>query len=133
MQVAFLRVYSGKSVLVAASFAGALMLLTGCSKVAITNPDFVAAISAPGSTLRVNQTMQLVRASMASGEPLTYSVNGVQGGNAEVGTIDSNGVYTAPAIVPVPNSVKITSIAANDPTFPPGSVTLAIWNPIPVL
>jgi len=109
------------------------MLLTGCSKVAITNPDFVAAISAPGSTLRVNQTMQLVRASMASGEPLTYSVNGVQGGNAEVGTIDSNGVYTAPAIVPVPNSVKITSIAANDPTFPPGSVTLAIWNPIPVL
>jgi hypothetical protein len=53
-------------------------------------------------------------------------VNGVQGGNAEIGTIDSKGLYTAPAIVPVPNTVNITSVASNDPTFPPGSVTLAV-------
>jgi uncharacterized protein (DUF1800 family) len=116
-----------------ASLAGVLSLLAGCNKTTISNPDFVAAITAPGSTIRVNQTMQISRVSMASGEPLTYSVNGVQGGNAEFGTIDSNGLYTAPAIVPVPNSVKITSIASNEPTFPPGSVTLAIWNPIPVI
>jgi uncharacterized protein (DUF1800 family) len=70
---------------------------------------------------------------MASGEPLTYAVNGVEGGNAEFGTIDSNGLYTAPAIVPVPNSVIVTSTASNVPTAPPGSVTLAVWNPIPVL
>ena len=133
VQASFVRVKSRNSLLVAASVAGSLMLLTGCNKVAISNPDFVAAISAPASTLRVNQQMQLVRVSMASGEPLTYSVNGVEGGNAEFGTIDSGGLYTAPAIVPVPNSVKITSVAGNDPTFPPGSVTLAIWNPIPVL
>ena len=123
---------SPRTVLVAASLAAAL-LLTACNKVAISNPDFVAAISAPATTIRVNQQMQLVRGSMASGEPLTYSVNDVQGGNAEFGTIDGNGLYTAPAIVPVPNSVTITSVASNSPNFPPGSVVLGVLNPIPVL
>jgi uncharacterized protein (DUF1800 family) len=108
-------------------------LLSGCAKVNISNPDFLAAISASSSTIRVNQQIQLVRASEASGAPLTYSVNGVQGGNAEFGTVDSNGLYTAPAIVPVPNSVVITSVASNYPTFPPGSVTLGVLNPIPIL
>jgi hypothetical protein len=77
--------------------------------------------------------MQMTRVSEATGAPLTYSVNGVQGGNAVLGTIDSNGLYTAPAIVPVPNSVTITSVASNYPNLPPGSVTLAVLNPIPVL
>jgi hypothetical protein len=116
-----------------ASLACAIALMSGCGGVSITNPNFFAAISASTSTIRVNQTVQMVRASQASGAPLTYSVNGVQGGNAEVGTIDSNGLYTAPAIVPVPNSVTITSVASNIPNAPPGSVTLAVWNPIPVL
>ena len=115
------------------SFAGAMGLMSGCGGVNVTNPDFYAAISASASTVRVNQTVQTIRASQATGAPLTYSVNGVQGGNAELGTVDSNGLYTAPAIVPIPNSVTITSVASNYPSYPPGSVTLAIWNPIPVL
>ena len=115
-----------------ASVAAAVSM-AGCGGVTITNPAFLAAISSPASTVRVTQQVQLVRGSMASGEPLTYSVNGVQGGNSELGTIDSNGLYTAPAIVPVPNTVTITSVAANYPTFPPGSVTLSVLNPIPVI
>lgn len=116
-----------------ASFAGAIALMSGCGSVTITNPDLFAAISASASTVRVNQTVQTIRASQATGAPLSYSVNGVPGGNAELGTVDSNGLYTAPAIVPVPNSVTITSVASNYPNYPPGSVTLAVWNPIPVL
>jgi uncharacterized protein (DUF1800 family) len=127
------RIPALKVALAAASLACAIGLLSGCSTVAISNPDFLAAISAPSSTIRVNQQIQLVRGSLASGEPLTYSVNGVPGGNAELGTVDSNGMYTAPAIVPVPNSVVITSVASNYPTFPPGSVTLGVLNPIPIL
>jgi hypothetical protein len=122
-----------ESFAVVSSLAGALSLLTACGSVSISNPDFYAAITVPGTSLRVNQQMQTTRVSQATGAPLTYYVNGVQGGNAELGTIDSNGLYTAPAIVPVPNSVTITSVAANDPNFPPGSVTLAVLNPIPVL
>ncbi len=110
-----------------------MWLLTGCAGVSIANSNFYAAITAPGSSLRVNQQMQLARVSQATGAPLIYYVNGVQGGNAVLGTIDSNGMYTAPAIVPVPNSVTITSEASNDPGLPHGSVTLAVLNPIPVL
>lgn len=36
-----------------------------------------------------------------------WSVNDVPGGNAEVGTIDANGLYRAPAKTPVPNEVSI--------------------------
>lgn len=110
-----------------------MSLLTACGGVSIANSDFYAAITAPGTSLRVSQQMQMTRVSEATGAPLTYSVNGVQGGNAVLGTIDSNGLYTAPAIVPVPNSVTITSVASNYPNLPPGSVTLAVLNPIPVL
>jgi len=63
------------------SLAVALSLLAGCGGVTITNPDFYAAITAPGSSVRVTQTMQMTRTSEAAG-PLTYSVNGVVGGNA---------------------------------------------------
>jgi hypothetical protein len=116
-----------------ASVALAVSLLAGCGGVTITNPAFLAAISTSASSVRVSQQVQIVRGSLASGEPLTYSVNGVQCGNSELGTIDSNGLYTAPPIVPVPNSVTITSVAANYPAFPPGSVTLSVLNPIPII
>jgi hypothetical protein len=65
--------------------------------------------------------------------PLIYSVNGIAGGNSELGTVDGNGLYTALAIAPIPNMVKITSIATKFPSYPPGSVTLGVLNPIPIL
>jgi uncharacterized protein (DUF1800 family) len=77
--------------------------------------------------------VQLKNNMSLTGSPLKFSVNGVPGGNSELGTIDSNGLYTAPAIVPAPNSVTITSVAENYPAYPPGTVTLAVLNPIPVL
>jgi uncharacterized protein (DUF1800 family) len=95
-------------------------------------PGFASYISSPASTVRVNQTVQLQNHIALTGSPLTFTVNGIPGGNAQFGTVDSNGVYTAPAIVPVPsNAVVITSQATNYPTDPPGSVTLNVLNPIP--
>ena len=48
--------------------------------------------------------------------------------------IDNNGVYTAPAIVPDPNNVvTITSLATKFPQDTPGSVTVTVLNPIPVI
>ena len=122
-----------KVALVVASFAGAMLMVNGCSSIKITNPGFFTVISAASDTIRVNQQIQLKNNMNLTGSPLTFSVNGVQGGNAELGTIDSNGMYTAPAIVPVPNSVTITSVAENFPAYPPGTVTLGVLNPIPVL
>ncbi len=120
-------------VLMLACFASAASLLTGCNSFNIENPGAFAAISAPSGTIRVNQQIQLTTHWQLPGSVLTFYVNGVQGGNAELGTVNSSGMYTAPAIVPVPNSVIISSVATNHPDFPPGSVTLGVLNPIPVL
>ncbi len=114
-------------------FAGALSLLTGCGDFKVTDPSYYARISASATSLRVNQQLQIVNNQKATGVPLTFSVNGIAGGNAQLGTIDSNGMYTAPAIVPVPNNTVIITSAASNPSYPGGTVSLAVLNPIPIL
>ncbi|MGD0096297.1 MAG: DUF1800 domain-containing protein [Terracidiphilus sp.] len=64
---------------------------------------------------------------------MNFSVNGVPGGNDVVGTITGTGLYTAPAIVPTPDSVTITATSEIFPSAPPGSATVTIWNPIPII
>jgi uncharacterized protein (DUF1800 family) len=113
--------------------APVIPFLSGCGYFAVTNPSFYAGISAPGNTLRVNQQMQLKDNARTTGVPVIFFVNGVQGGNSEFGTIDSSGLYTAPAIVPVPNTVAITTTTAKFPNDPPGAVSIGVLNPVPVL
>jgi hypothetical protein len=45
-----------------------------------------------------------------------WQVNGVTGGSAATGTINTSGVYTAPATVPNPPTVTVTAIAQADAT-----------------
>ncbi|HJT68578.1 MAG TPA: alkaline phosphatase family protein [Terriglobales bacterium] len=47
---------------------------------------------------------------------VAWSVNGISGGNAELGTISSNGLYTAPASVPTPADLTITAVSQADTT-----------------
>src|SRR5271154_1631477 len=51
---------------------------------------------------------------------IAWSVNGVAGGDATVGTIEVNGatsaVYTAPAAIPSPATVTMTATSVTDPT-----------------
>jgi len=122
-----------KIALIFAAVGSALGSMTGCSGITITDKGFYTAISAPANSLRVTQQVQLANHMQLTGIPLTFSVNGVAGGNAVLGTVDSNGLYTAPAIVPVPNTVTITSVAADYPAYPTGSATIAVLNPVPVL
>jgi uncharacterized protein (DUF1800 family) len=111
----------------------ATYLLTGCYSYTLGDLSTAAAISAPANAVRVTQHMQLTGRALSSGMPLTFYVNGVQGGNAELGTISSAGLYTAPSVIPSPNSIVITSSSNTYPTAPHGSVSLEIWNPVPVL
>jgi uncharacterized protein (DUF1800 family) len=127
------RDFLPKFVLPCASFFCATFLITGCSSYSLGNLSTAAAISASSSAVRVNQTLQLTSQSLSAGLALTFEVNGVPGGNAEFGTISSTGLYTAPAIIPSPDAVTITSTSNQYPTAPKGSVSLQVWNPIPVL
>jgi uncharacterized protein (DUF1800 family) len=114
------------------SLAIIALCMTGCGTG--FKDGFPSSITAPASTIRVNQTLQLTNETWITGSPMTYWVNGVQGGNAKVGTIDSKGLYTAPAITPTPsNTVTITSLATLFPDDTKGSVSVSILNPIPLL
>ena len=63
---------------------------------------------------------------------VSWSVNSVAGGNATTGTIDANGMYTAPASLPTPNTVTITATSTADATEK-GNSAVTLQNPIPVL
>ena len=51
-----------------------------------------------------------------SNTAVTWSVNGVAGGNAMIGMISTAGVYQAPASVPTPATVTVTATSAADTT-----------------
>jgi len=133
LQVRPERLFVLKLLLTLGLSLSAAWLMSGCSSVTVGNPSSFTAISSSVSSLRVNQTTQLAMHTQSDGSKLAMYVNGVLGGNSEVGTISSAGLYTAPAIVPAPNSVTITSVATAHPDYPKGTLTLAIWNPIPVI
>ncbi len=63
---------------------------------------------------------------------VTWTVNGVAGGNSTIGTITANGTYTAPLTLPTPNTVTVTATSVEDPTKS-SSATVTLENPIPVI
>jgi uncharacterized protein (DUF1800 family) len=107
-----------------------ISMMTGCGFHWNVDP---AAISASSKIIRVNQTLQLNTEQGATGVPVTFYVNGIAGGNATLGTINSNGLYSAPAVVPSPNNITITSSTPSYPKDAPGSVALSVLNPIPII
>jgi hypothetical protein len=67
----------------------------------------------------------------ASDTGVTWSVNGVPGGNNAVGTIAASGVYTAPGDLPVPATVHVKATSQADATkF--GSADLTIQSDISI-
>jgi uncharacterized protein (DUF1800 family)/uncharacterized protein YjdB len=81
--------------------------------------------------LRVGQTKTFsASVSNTTNKAVTWSVNGIAGGNTTVGTITSSGTYVAPAVVPTPNAVRVraTSVAA---TTSFGESEVSVLNPEP--
>lgn len=75
----------------------------------------------PGAQQKFKVSMIATR--LMAAEPaaeVTWAVNDIPGGNAEVGTIDAEGNYTAPAEIPSPREINIVAHApkaANDYLF----------------
>jgi hypothetical protein len=59
---------------------------------------------------------------------VTWQVNGVEGGNSTVGTINKDGLYTAPNTVPSPNTVTVTAVAKADSSRK-GTATITVTPP----
>jgi YD repeat-containing protein len=62
--------------------------------------------------------------------PAVWSVGGQQGGNAQVGTISTGGLYTAPSVGPFPKLVSVAAQSALDPTNRAEAVVEIIATPL---
>jgi hypothetical protein len=74
---------------------------------------------APGSvTVSAAATQQFTATVKGESTPaVTWQVNGTTGGTAAAGTIDSTGLYTAPAIPPSGQQVTVTAVSEADPSM----------------
>jgi uncharacterized protein (DUF1800 family) len=89
----------------------------------------------PGTGVIRAGTQQVFAATVTgtSNTGVTWSVNGVPGGNATIGTIVASGNYLAPTNIPSSSSnVTITATSVADTTAS-GNAAITLGNPVPVL
>src|ERR1700682_872534 len=96
-----------------AAIVGTLIGQSGCGgtqTVAVT-------ISPTSATVRLGQAQQFTATVTGnSNTNVTWTVNGVNGGNTSVGTVSTLGLYTAPANGLNPSSVSVTATSVADTT-----------------
>ena len=87
--------------------------------VTVTLSDLATLTLSPVSAAVEVATQQQFNTSITAHQDgsVSWSVAGVDGGNSTVGTIDGNGLYTAPAVVPIPADVTIRATSNADPTL----------------
>ncbi|HXP87218.1 MAG TPA: Ig-like domain-containing protein [Bryobacteraceae bacterium] len=92
-----------------------------------TGQAITVTVTPPTSAVPVNKKLQFTATvTPIANQAVTWDVNGVVGGNATVGFIDSvSGLYTAPAVIPSPATVNVhaTSKAVSAAV---GSVTVLV-------
>ena len=100
---------------------GLVILLGGCgggnssSTTSPPSPSVTVTVSSSSSSVLLGNTQQFTATvTGTSNTAVTWSVNGVPGGNATAGTIASTGVYTAPKVLPSPANVTIQATSQAD-------------------
>ena len=76
-------------------------------------PPPTLAVSPTSANVALGGTQQFTATSNSVSTSATWSVNGVQGGNSSVGTIDGNGLYHAPATFPSPDTLTVTATVSS--------------------
>ena len=103
-----------------AAFAAFAVLMMGACGGSGNNPPPPPLVAVSPATANVQEasTQQFsATVSNTSQTAVTWQVNGITGGNATVGTIDSTGLYTAPAAIPNPPSVTVTAVLQANNAF----------------
>ena len=123
-------------------------LQTGCAQISATHtsPTPPAAPPNPPTSGSISVSVTPNPASVRAGSSqqfadtvtgttnssVTWSVNNVAGGNSASGTISASGNYTAPAVLPSPNTITILATSSADSSAS-GSSTVTLLNPTPAL
>ncbi len=121
-----------------------LVLALSCMNVSCTGTTKSTPGSTPPAQITVSVTPTAANVRAGAGQPfaasvtgstnqgVTWSVNGVVGGNATVGLITNTGVYTAPAVLTNPNTITISAASVAD-SGASGTSDVTWWNATPVL
>ncbi len=132
------KVSCGRQRFVGAAALFISVLLTGCGGGSSPAPPppppppstiTSVSISADSTSLRVGQQFHFTVVVQGTGNfnaSVTWSVNGIAGGDAINGTVSSSGTYSAPATLPPTNPVTVTATSVQDPTKS-GSAPLNIF------
>jgi uncharacterized protein (DUF1800 family) len=93
--------------------------------------DAAVTVSPAQVNIRAGSTRR-VFANVRDGHDLkvVWCVNGIEGGNSTTGTIDAEGTYTAPAVVPANNQIEIEAVSAGNTTLS-GKAVVTLLNPEP--
>ena len=117
---------------------GFLIILGGCGGNNSSTPpppppqSVTVTVSSSSSSVLLGNTQQFTATVMGiSNTEVTWSVNGVSGGNSTVGTISSAGFYTAPQDLPNPSSVTIRATSQANSSAS-GNAVLTITSDITV-
>ncbi|MCU1286530.1 MAG: methylamine utilization protein [Acidobacteriales bacterium] len=112
------------------------LILPGCTGGNFATPAAQVApgtltVTAAAASIRVEQTTQLAVEGFDTAA-VSWSVNGIPGGNDTVGYIYATGKYQAPAALPADKQAIITAASIANPAVK-GSTTIALLNPVPVI
>jgi DNA-binding beta-propeller fold protein YncE len=95
------------------------LLAAGCgSGSASTTPTTSVVLNTTAATVAIGSTFTFAANVLTSNtnKSVNWQVTGTSGNTSNIGTIDTNGNYTAPSTVPVPNTVTVTAVAQADAT-----------------
>jgi uncharacterized protein (DUF1800 family) len=111
-------------------------LLAGCTGLVSSGgshtppPPGQLVVSPASATIRGGASQTFSAQMNGAATAVSWSVNGVAGGNAEAGMISAGGVYTAPEFPPSPNSVTVGAVATAD-SSKTSSSSVTLSNPVP--
>jgi hypothetical protein len=115
-----------------------ILVHTGCGNTGTKNtqsppPAITISVTPTAANVRAGATQSFnATVTGTTNESVNWSVNGVPGGNSTIGTIRSNGVYTAPVTLPNPNTITIEAVSAAEANAHASS-DVALWNATPVI
>jgi hypothetical protein len=106
-------------------------ITSASATVTVTPPVSVTVTPNTTQTVPIGQTFQVTATvTGTTNTAVTWSINGLVGGNTIIGTINSSGLFTAPPIAPYPGLQTITATSVVDPTKS-ASVGLRVIPPTP--
>jgi hypothetical protein len=90
---------------------------SGTASVTIKPENVQISVSPISASVQLNLTQQFTASVTGTvNTAVSWSVNNVQGGQSTIGLIDQTGLYTAPANLPVSNTVTVTATSQEDST-----------------